>query len=600
MAVDRVKDLGQWVFKDGPCHLPWILYVRAPSTSFDVLSHKGGLERLSPEECPHAVLLALAGRMRAADFDDEEAVRWRTCLLSATYCFEVVHTEDDLYWRAQSLRQAASADYVAIRRTAIQSCFELALGRRMQQEAKGHHLSPKEVAAAFLEKGRRVKGDGEEFTVNFVESALRVYETLLQDPMVMGVLNRFEGRYNLQSGLNSVTKLDEIRKKCLDSDLRRWIFEGLWDMVEDKKLPNSDLSKPVLCGGAHSVGLCSVLTTKRKILLHLLNQEMPKNGFSHDDLTTLRLYLDCHAVYRQRVQAFHGGPPADVTWIGKMRESSVLCLRIVEDMVCRLFLLTCRLFLLTPPQARGSGPEKPKIRAWGQPQNRIRIRAWGQPQNRMHGGVDIKRHARCFDQFVSTRGLLWRAPQELVYLNSMDSLVKPMAMKTHFVPEELHEYQAFKDRWDQACNKLAEERVAENAAAAAAASSGPTELEGAEAADDPLKTANPSRYKDNSPEYWDAFGAQFVRQYVQLHVEPETAQRLAAIIGSSNLSTVKGVEGKSSVLVLYDIDLEAEALNRPQDRKPPHNDECYKKLVQGAMLGRGGQLNKDNECTRRR
>jgi len=156
-------------------------------------------------------------------------------------------------------------------------------------------------------------------------------------------------------------------------------------MVEDKKLPNSDLSKPVLCGGAHSVGLCSALTTKRNTLLHLLNQEMPKSGFSHADLATLRLTLDSHAVYRRRVQAFHGRPAPDVTWIGKMRESSVLCLRIVEDMgsACAWSL---SVYCFAPPKARGSGPGKLKIRAWGQPQNRFRIRAQSDEQGSRANG----------------------------------------------------------------------------------------------------------------------------------------------------------------------------------------------------------------------
>lgn len=98
-------------------------------------------------------------------------------LLSTTCCIEIVSQEADVYWRAQTLRQQVSGDYVAMRRTVRQRCHELAAYKRMIEESQGVTLSAKEVAVAFVEQGRLVKDSNEEFTPNFVLSALAVHES---------------------------------------------------------------------------------------------------------------------------------------------------------------------------------------------------------------------------------------------------------------------------------------------------------------------------------------------------------------------------------------------------------------------------------------
>ena len=158
----------------------------------------------------------------------------------------------------------------------------------------------------------------------------------------------------------------------------------------------------------------------------------------------------------------------------------------------------------------------------------------------------------------------------------------------------MFEYAAFKDRWDNAVDKLKEEVAAEKAARKVPGAEGQT-LETA-AKVDPVEVANPARFKQFSSEYWEAFAAQLIRQYVKLVPEGTTAQGVASLIEDSHLKEICGTEGRNCVIVNYEADVASEAFARPGECKPPRDAGDYKLLIQGALAGRGAQKNKDNEC----
>ena len=174
----------------------------------------------------------------------------------------------------------------------------------------------------------------------------------------------------------------------------------------------------------------------------------------------------------------------------------------------------------------------------------------------------------------------------------MDNVLKPLATNSRFHFDELIVYATFKEKWDACINKLVEERASEKAAALV--QEGGDAL--ADVEPDPLKSSNPTHFKENSATYWTAYASQFVKQYVRLVPEPETRHGVADLVSNSELKNLRGIEGRSSVIVFYDVDCASESQNRPGDRKPPHLEENYKKVIQGAMQGRGGQRNTEGVC----
>jgi len=180
----------------------------------------------------------------------------------------------------------------------------------------------------------------------------------------------------------------------------------------------------------------------------------------------------------------------------------------------------------------------------------------------------------------------------------MDGLLKPLAVKSKFNAEDLFEHAAFKDRWDAAVAKLKEEIAAERAAQdVEGGGSGELELAGAAGTgNDPVLVANPTRFTENSTEYWAAFAAQLLRQYIKLIPEPKTVGAIAQAIEDSHLRDVRGTENRNCVIINFEADVASESACRPSERKAPHDESPYKNLIQGALQGRGAQKNKAGEC----
>ena len=80
--------------------------------------------------------------------------------------------------------------------------------------------------------------------------------------------------------------------------------------------------------------------------------------------------------------------------------------------------------------------------------------------------------------------------------------------------------------------------------------------------------------------------------YVSLVAEPPTLAGVARVVEESQLSgKFQGVQGKSCIMIHFDVQLFAEAAKRPDRRSPALTSALLKKLVHGAIKGRGGSPN---------
>ena len=67
---------------------------------------------------------------------------------------------------------------------------------------------------------------------------------------------------------------------------------------------------------------------------------------------------------------------------------------------------------------------------------------------------------------------------------------------------------------------------------------------------------------------------------------------VARVVEESQLSgKFQGVQNKSCVLIHFDVQLFAEAAKRPDRRSPALTSALLKKLIHGAIKGRGGSAN---------
>ena len=141
MRLERVMELGRFLFGNGkdPTHLPSMITVLVDSADCPIMAHKGSLKRVSPEEPCHAALFMCADDITRLQYDtnpeaQQRLMRWRQIFLSCCFCFEIATGDDAVHWRAYNLRQMVTAEYGAVRRTAWQMAYELALFKKPESK----------------------------------------------------------------------------------------------------------------------------------------------------------------------------------------------------------------------------------------------------------------------------------------------------------------------------------------------------------------------------------------------------------------------------------------------------------------------------------
>ena len=92
----------------------------------------------------------------------------------------------------------------------------------------------------------------------------------------------------------------------------------------------------------------------------------------------------------------------------------------------------------------------------------------------------------------------------------------------------------------------------------------------------------------SAAEFIDKLAQEHVRAYVKLVQEPATTNGVELAVKQSSLCTIHGQERRNVFMILLSVDNLAELAGRAPHRRPPIEFNDLKKLVHGALLGRGG------------
>ena len=96
---------------------------------------------------------------------------------------------------------------------------------------------------------------------------------------------------------------------------------------------------------------------------------------------------------------------------------------------------------------------------------------------------------------------------------------------------------------------------------------------------------------DLSVRHFVATAAEQVQIYVSLVPEPATMAGVAKVVKESHVAQHLGAQGKGCIMIHFDAQLFGESLKRPDRRFPPLSPALVKKLVHGALKGRGRSPN---------
>jgi len=96
----------------------------------------------------------------------------------------------------------------------------------------------------------------------------------------------------------------------------------------------------------------------------------------------------------------------------------------------------------------------------------------------------------------------------------------------------------------------------------------------------------------------DNLEKEHARAYVKLLPEPTSIEGVTLAVKQSSVSTLHGQEQRNVFMISLSVDSLGEVAGRVLHRRPPVEFDVLKKLVQGALLGRGGHRESDESLVR--
>lgn len=332
MSLKRVRDL-QENFYSSPAPFKGMIHVHlegADDAVGDIPVKGGNLLCLSPEELPHAFLLAVADAVTSGQ-SEEVLEQWKKYAKSVCLHFEKGGSPQDLYWTAFNLRESLVSTNNTVQRTAMQRAVEVfELRAALTKEGGTHTLDM--LAMAYSVRGRLATAS-ESMDTSFIQMCLNVYEKALRVPQIVEVLQALEESYGLQSCLNSISKIARVLEKC-DGDMRVVVFQALHDGIQTRQINNGNVTRDFLIGSSkkdNRIPFVQLVHFKWKCRSYLLNTSMPREMFDTEDIREIGEATKDYPTFRQKVQAVVDGEEANTQWMGRLRQSATLALRIIQE-----------------------------------------------------------------------------------------------------------------------------------------------------------------------------------------------------------------------------------------------------------------------------
>ena len=315
-----------------PSPFPFPLIIAVESVSQQPWNHKGGLQRVSPEEVHHAFLLAVA-RDIVGNVETAKLELWRTVALTTTMRFEVIANDDDIFWRGIQLRELIVTEHKALTRTAFARIWEVArMKERLEGKSKSK-LSAQKLAEEWRSKVM-MSADSDEMSDAFIDASLTVFARLLTIPSAKDLIVWCERQYGHSGPLNSVWKLQSIINKARDPPRIQWTVEALVDGFRTQNIDLGEMSIRQLSGVKKKklTGLLDVVLFKKDVLDQWLEHQLRTLLVPESVCKVLREKLGSYTSYRAHVTPY-ADAPGDGSWKRGWQPSAHLILALVEEMV---------------------------------------------------------------------------------------------------------------------------------------------------------------------------------------------------------------------------------------------------------------------------
>ncbi|CAE6968482.1 unnamed protein product, partial [Symbiodinium sp. CCMP2456] len=233
--------------------------------------------------------------------------------LCASFEFRVLPTASAMAWSSINVREEYITAFDGLARSTLQRILEIVQMRKMCTAEFGVMSIP--AFARHWEQHFKKSSSqlSEEVKEKYIEKALRLYDNVLCNPLVMQGLTRMEEEWGKNSPMMTMAAVDALCKKTKEPRTAAWVCFGMLDSVQCGFATLPDFKGASLTGAR---GHLDLLTAKHGILQHLLHHWCPKKNFKPSDIETLKAVCESHETWRGKCGGGPGTHRPDLSWQG--------------------------------------------------------------------------------------------------------------------------------------------------------------------------------------------------------------------------------------------------------------------------------------------
>ena len=314
---------------DPPSYCPFTFTIAIESYDFQVEQHMGSLQRISPEEVEHSIILSTAEAI-ATNQDEVIINRWLRLFLTVPFVFEVWPPGNSRFWRGHNLREMMVDKGEKVKRTISQRVWDIA-GFKMDTEKTSGALSSAKVSELY-KKNVKLASSSEPISSTFVDSALTVYSRILTVPENVALLTYCDERWFVKGHpFSSIYSLQAICDRC-STQVR--INNALVGLVDHYRMGFINIGEFVQSKiKDRKTSYCNVLNKKMEARVHLLGQWLDALNISASAKNKIREVNGSFEAVRKNLTAYPDEPPCDLSFQCHWKPSECLVCAFIED-VC--------------------------------------------------------------------------------------------------------------------------------------------------------------------------------------------------------------------------------------------------------------------------
>ena len=241
--------------------------------------------------------------------------------LTMSIHIEKVDNEDDRWWRAVVIREAAGAFHAGMSRTPIARSYEVLSYK------KNGVCSAKKLADLYKGKLNELSEDVSE---SFVDASITVHNRALGIDSIRQLVHNAEEKFGVKTPFRSIYTLELVVKRAETTPFIEWCVASIMHFLEEGSITMTSLSQRELTGkGKGGKGELDLFVMQRKIGKHLTNVWMERHAFTGEVVEICRNMTSDHTKYYE-LFGKPGDTTHDISWMTLLNVSAQKFLRLIE------------------------------------------------------------------------------------------------------------------------------------------------------------------------------------------------------------------------------------------------------------------------------